>query len=86
MPNNYNNSQVQFNEPGMDYGRGPRGPRQSWPTKLVIRLGLAKDTKQAAIVLTILGVVAIGIALIFWPRGGGYEIVPQPGLGISLSR
>lgn len=87
MPNNYNNNQVKFDEPGMGYGGGaPRGPRQSLLTKLVIQLGLAKDAKQAAVVLIILGVAALILAVMFWPRSGGYELVPQPGLGISLSR
>lgn len=87
MPNNFsNNTRVTFDEPGMGYGGGaPRGPRQSWLTKLLIQLGLAKDAKQAAIVLIILGIAALILTVLFWPRGGGYEIVPQPGLGISLS-
>lgn len=80
-----NNNQVQFDEPGTSYNRGPRGPRQSWPTKLVIRLGLAKDEKQAGIVMLVIAVLAIVIAFIFWPRSAGYEIVPQPGLSY-LSR
>lgn len=80
MPNNYNNNQVQFDEPGMGYNRGPRGPRQSWLTKLVIQLGLAKDAKQAAVVLIVIGVVAAGLMFIFWPKGSDYVIVPQPGL------
>ncbi|GEM_PF-1216407 len=86
MPNNYNNNQVTFDEPGMNYGgQRPRGPRQSWLTKLVIRLGFAKDAKQAAVVLIVLGVVALILAVVFWPRNSGYEIVPQPGLGITQS-
>jgi len=78
-----NNNKVTFDEPGMMYNRGPRGPRQSWLTKLVIRLGLAKDAKQASIVLIILGVAALILMFIFWPRSGGYEIVPQPGQSVS---
>ncbi|MBL4644788.1 MAG: hypothetical protein JKX80_02895 [Candidatus Pacebacteria bacterium] len=82
MPNN--NKQVQFNEPGMAYNRGPRRPRNSWLIKLVIKLGLAKDAKQASIVLIAIGVLALVLAFIFWPKGAGYEIVPQPGLqGLS---
>ena len=84
MPNNYNNNnQVQFDEPGMAYNRGPRGPRQSWLIKLVIRLGLAKNAKQATTVLIVVGVAALVLAFIFWPRSADYEIVPQPGLGIT---
>lgn len=82
-----NNNRVQFDEPGMMYNRGPRGPRQSWLTKLVIKLGLAKDPKQASVVLIAIGVLALLIAFFFWPRGADYEIVPQPGLSVSfLSR
>jgi len=85
MPNN--NNRVQFDEPGMAYNRGPRGPRQSWPTKMVIKLGLAKDQKQATMVLIAIAVIAIIVTFIFWPRSSGYEVVPQPALGISyLSR
>ena len=83
-----NNNQVQFDEPtGGFNNRGPRGPRQSWPTKLVIKLGLAKDTKQATVVLIAIAVLALVLMFIFFPRGSEYELVPQPGLGISyLSR
>ena len=80
MGDNYNNNQVTFNEPGMDYRQAPRGPRQSWLVTFVIKLGLAKDAKQASIVLIVLGVVALILAFIFWPGGSDYEIVPQPGL------
>lgn len=82
MPNN--NNRVQFDEPGMAYNRGPRGPRLSWLTKLVIRLGLAKDAKQAVYVLIAIGVLALVLAFIFWPRGAQYELVPQPGSGVSF--
>ena len=79
MPNN-NNRKVTFDEPGMMYNRGPRGPRLSWLTKLVISLGLAKDAKQASMVLIAIGVLALALAFIAWPKGADYEIVPQPGL------
>ena len=63
-------NQVQFNEPGDDYMRNtPRGPRRSWLINAVIKLGLAKDDKQATIVLIIVGV----IAFMFWPKGGDYQ-------------
>lgn len=80
-----NNNKVTFDEPGMGYGRGPRGPRLSWPTKLVIKLGLAKDARQANVVLVVVGVIAIILAFIFWPKGTDYEIVPQPGLQGGVS-
>jgi len=71
MPNN--NNQVKFDEPGMAYNRGPRGPRQSWLIKLVIKLGLAKDAKQASVVLIAIGVLALVLAFIFWPKGTEYQ-------------
>ena len=86
MPNN-NNNQVKFNEPGEGYMRGiPRGPRRSWLIKLVIKLGLAKDDKQATVVLVVIGIVALILTFIFWPGGSDYELVPQPGLSnVSVS-
>ena len=67
-------NQVQFNEPGDDYMRNtPRGPRRSWLINAVIKLGLAKDDKQATIVLIIVGVIAIALAFMFWPKGGDYQ-------------
>ncbi|QSH39711.1 hypothetical protein JXR01_01755 [Candidatus Kaiserbacteria bacterium] len=82
-----NNNRVQFDEPMPGFNKGSRGPRQSWPTKLVMKLGLAKDTKQATVVLIAVAVLAVIVAFIFFPRGSEYELVPQPGLGISyLSR
>lgn len=74
-----NNNKVTFDEPGMDYARGPRGPRVSWPTKLVMSLGLAKNPKQATTVLLVIGIVAVALAFTFWPRDE-FELVPQPGL------
>ena len=64
----------------MRYMRQAQGPRQSWPTRMVIRLGLAKDPKQATVVLIAVGVLALVLAFVFWPRSGGFEQVPQPGL------
>lgn len=79
-----NNNKVQFDEPGMAYNRGPRRPRQSWLISLVIKLGFAKDAKQAVVVLAAIGVLAIVLAFIFWPRSN-YEIVPQPGIQGGVS-
>lgn len=82
-----NNDQVQFDEPMAHFNKGPRGPKVSWLTKLVIKLGLAKDAKQATIVLIVVAVVAVVLAFVFWPKGTEYEIVPQPNLDLSfLSR
>ncbi len=70
---------VQFDEPGMQYARGPRGPRMSALTKIVIRAGLAKDARQAAFVLIAIGVVAAILAFVFWPRENTeLPPVPQP--------
>lgn len=73
---------VQFDEPGMQYNQGPHGPRRSALTNLVITLGLAKDDKQAAIVLIVVGIVAVAIAFVFWPRGG--EVLPPPPQPVSF--
>lgn len=82
-----NNNKVQFDEPMAGFNGGSHQPRQSWPTKMVIKLGLAKDAKQATVVLIAVAVLALVVAFVFFPRGSEYEVVPQPGLGISfLSR
>lgn len=81
------NNQVQFNEPGDNYMRGaPRGPRRSWLTNVVIKLGFAKDDKQATFVLIIVGVIALILMFMFWPGGSDYELVPQPGLTQQTNR
>ena len=64
----------------MDYARAPHAQHQQGITQLVIKLGLAKDAKQATIVLVVFAVVAAVGIYIFWPGGSGYEVVPQPGL------
>ena len=73
------NKRVTFEEPGGSNFNRPRGPRLSWPTRMAIKLGLAKDARQASVVLTAIAVLAIILAVIFWPRDS-YELVPQPGL------
>ncbi len=71
------NNQVQFDEPGMEFNnRRPRGPRHSWLMKLVLSSGLAKDEKQASIVLLAIGVLALVLMFIFWPRSS-YVVIPQ---------
>ena len=80
MPNN----KVTFDEPGMNYGSGPRGPRQSWITKIVLKLGLAKDPRQAVVVLIAIGILAVVVGFVLWPKTCAYEIVPQPGLDLTV--
>lgn len=46
-------------------------PRQSYITRLVIKLGLAKDEKRAPTVLLAIAVLAVVITFVFWPRSGG---------------
>lgn len=71
-----NNNQVQFNQEGL-YRPSSRGPRQSWPTRVLIQYGLAKDAQQAAIVQIIIAVLALAVMFFAWPRSN-YEQVPQP--------
>ncbi len=70
-----NNNKVTFDEPKL-YNQGPRGPRQSWPTKMILKYGLAKDAKQAQVVLIAIMVLAIIMMVIFWPRSN-YAPAPQ---------
>ena len=63
---------IQFDEPGMDYARqyAMQKPRYSALTDMFIKAGFAKDEKQAATVMIVLAVVALGIAYTFWPSSG----------------
>jgi flagellar biosynthesis/type III secretory pathway M-ring protein FliF/YscJ len=49
----------------------------------VIKLGLAKNDKQAGIVLIVVAVIAVALAFIFWPSGDDYVPVPQPGQDVA---
>ncbi len=68
---------VQFNE--QDYGiRRDFGPKESWPTRLVIKLGLAKNKEQAPKVLLIIAVSAL--IVMFVVGFGGRNTVPSEDL------
>ncbi len=57
-------SDIQFNEP--EYGsRDKFAPKEGFPTKMVIKFGLAKDAKQAQVVLLVITAVAVAIGLFF---------------------
>lgn len=59
---------VQFNEANYGAPRA-RAPKYSWPTKLVLKLGLAKDEKQAALILIVIALLAVGAAFFFLQQG-----------------
>lgn len=59
---------IQFNEPGMSYSRPNMGSRQSFLIGLVMKLGIAKNTKQAQMVLIIVGVLSLIVMFLSWPR------------------
>ncbi len=71
MPDN--NKRVQFNEPTV---LRQRGPRKSWSINLIIKLGLAKDEKQASIVLIAIGILALVVMVVFWPRSNNQPTPP----------
>lgn len=62
-------SDIQFDEPGMDYARqyATRKPVYSGLTNLFVKAGFAKDEKQAGVVMVALIVVAMVITYLFWP-------------------
>lgn len=72
---------VQFEE--QQFGRPkPKHMRQSGLTKLIIQTGLAKNAKQAQVVLAIIGVVAAGLAvyLMLPDRATPIDPLNDPGL------
>jgi hypothetical protein len=68
-------SNVQFDEP--DYGSRRRFAKQedAWPTKLVLKLGLAKTREQAPVVLIAIGILAL-ISMFFVGFGGTTTEIP----------
>lgn len=72
--------QIKFQEPG--YARPLAGPKRSWLTSLVIKVGLAKDERGAQkVLLIILALAIIGIVLIFvLGLGGGQTKPPVPSI------
>ncbi len=71
---------VTFDEPGGNY-RPPQSatPQRSPLVQALINVGLAKDTRHAAIILIIVGIAAVVLAYLFWPSGSEPIYVPQPG-------
>ncbi len=65
--------EVTFNEPQI-YNRG--GPRQSWPTRVLIQYGLAKNVKQAQFILIAIFVLAITVMVVVWPRSNYVQMPP----------
>lgn len=68
------NNNVEFNEPGMAYSMPNTSSKQSFLTGLVLKLGLAKDAKQAQSVLIIIGILAIVVMFFAWPSGSVVEV------------
>ena len=53
--------------------------QQSFLTKLVLKLGLAKDERQVPAVLVAIAILALVIMFIVWPKGGGDDNqLPSP--------
>lgn len=75
MPNDH---KVTFNQQGL-YRPQSRNSRLSWPMRTVIKMGLAQDQKQAALVLLAVAVPSVVIMVVAWPHSH-YEVVPQPGV------
>ncbi|MCD5384484.1 MAG: hypothetical protein LRZ97_01040 [Candidatus Pacebacteria bacterium] len=70
-------SDIQFNEP--NYGSRNRFKREdSWPTKLVLKLGLAKSREQAPVVLLVIGVVAVVVMFVVGFGGSNVEVDNGP--------
>lgn len=64
-------SDIQFDEPGLDYVRkyAHQKPAYSGITNIFIKAGFAKNESQAAIVMIVVAIVAAGMAYMFWPSG-----------------
>jgi hypothetical protein len=78
-------AEIKFDEP--QYNR-PSGyaSAYAWPTRLVIKLGLAKDGASAQRVLTIVllcTVVATVLILFFFGSSGAGQYVPPPPDGLT---
>lgn len=71
-------SDIQFDEPGLDYMRkyADRKPAYSTLAGMLIKAGFAKDESQASIVMVVIAIVALGMAYIFWPGSGSNTDAP----------
>lgn len=47
-------------------------------TRLIIKFGLAKDDKQAPIILIAIAVLAVVATFVFWPKSNDGNRVPPP--------
>ena len=54
--------------------------------KMIIKLGLAKDDKQASIVMIGIAVLALVVMVVFWPRSRNTPATPPlPAINTNLS-
>ena len=69
-------SDVQYQEPQYGERRTDLSPEFSWPTRLVLKLGLARDAASAQKVLVIALALLILIGILLWHTVGAP--VPPP--------
>ncbi len=51
---------------------------QSFITRLIIKTGLAKNEKQAPIVLLAIAALAVAVMFVIWPSANTNESMPDP--------
>ncbi len=67
-------SNIQFDEPGMEYARPDLGQGPTGLVALVIKYGLAKNEKQAQIVLVVIGLIAVAVMFFAWPSSNSTPV------------